>query len=279
MPRQATQDPHVRGGEVPGPERRPGLEASTGAGGRHAPRPPPGPAAAGRGPRSNPSPTATRPPHTPAGPRTPRSARPPPPPTGPAPAATTASPPPARRPPPRRDRHRAARRSPAPTPRSARRATSPWPSHPRIHPCRTSVPIVFAGCDGLRPRCWRPRLRRRSQRLQRSVTRVPCGMLITTAFDFPGYDILAVQGEIFGITVRARNIGAGCVAGLRSLFGGEIPEFTKLLAQSRNEAMARMVEEARRRGPMPSSACVSTRERSDSGARSAPTARVSGSSR
>ncbi|MGI8686909.1 MAG: YbjQ family protein [Acidimicrobiales bacterium] len=73
-------------------------------------------------------------------------------------------------------------------------------------------------------------------------------MLITTAFDFPGYDTLAVQGEIFGITVRARNIGAGCTAALRSIVGGEIPEFTKLLAQSRNEAMARMVEEARRRG-------------------------------
>ena len=73
-------------------------------------------------------------------------------------------------------------------------------------------------------------------------------MLITTAFDFPGYEILAVQGEIFGITVRARNIGAGCIATLRSLGGGEIPEFTKLLAQSRNEAMARMVEEARNRG-------------------------------
>ena len=73
-------------------------------------------------------------------------------------------------------------------------------------------------------------------------------MLITTAFDFPGYEILSVQGEIFGITVRARNIGAGCIAGLRSIGGGEIPEFTKLLAQSRNEAMARMVEEARGRG-------------------------------
>jgi uncharacterized protein YbjQ (UPF0145 family) len=72
-------------------------------------------------------------------------------------------------------------------------------------------------------------------------------MLITTAFDFPGYETIAVQGEIFGITVRARNFGAGCIAALRSLGGGEIPEFTKLLAQSRNEAMARMVEEAKRR--------------------------------
>ena len=59
---------------------------------------------------------------------------------------------------------------------------------------------------------------------------------------------MAVQGEIFGLTVRARNIGAGCVAALRSLVGGEIPQFTKLLAQSRNEAMARMIEEARLRG-------------------------------
>ncbi len=69
-------------------------------------------------------------------------------------------------------------------------------------------------------------------------------MLITTSFDLPGYNIVAVQGEVFGLTVRARNIGAGCIAGLRSIGGGEIPEFTKLLSQSRNEAMARMVYEA-----------------------------------
>lgn len=73
-------------------------------------------------------------------------------------------------------------------------------------------------------------------------------MLITTGNDLPGYQIVAVHGEVFGLTVRARNIGAGCIAGLRSIFGGEIPEFTKLLAQSRNEAMARMVDEAARRG-------------------------------
>jgi uncharacterized protein YbjQ (UPF0145 family) len=73
-------------------------------------------------------------------------------------------------------------------------------------------------------------------------------MLITTGFDLPGYDIVAVQGEVFGLTVRSRNIGAGCIAGFRSIGGGEIPEFTQLLSQSRNEAMARMVEEARRRG-------------------------------
>jgi uncharacterized protein YbjQ (UPF0145 family) len=73
-------------------------------------------------------------------------------------------------------------------------------------------------------------------------------MLITTAFDFPGYEITSVQGEIFGLTVRARNVGAGCIAGLRSIGGGEIPEMTTLLTQSRNEAMARMVDEARKVG-------------------------------
>jgi uncharacterized protein YbjQ (UPF0145 family) len=73
-------------------------------------------------------------------------------------------------------------------------------------------------------------------------------MLITTSFDFPGYDIVAMQGEVFGLTVRSRNIGAGCMAGLRSIGGGEIPEFTRLLSQSRNEAMARMVQEAQTRG-------------------------------
>jgi uncharacterized protein YbjQ (UPF0145 family) len=73
-------------------------------------------------------------------------------------------------------------------------------------------------------------------------------MLITTSIDLPGYDIVAVQGEVFGLTVRARNMAAGCVAAFRSLFGGEIPQFTRLLAQSRNEAMARMVDEALARG-------------------------------
>jgi uncharacterized protein YbjQ (UPF0145 family) len=73
-------------------------------------------------------------------------------------------------------------------------------------------------------------------------------MLITTSFDLPGYEITDVQGEVFGLTVRSRNIGAGCLAAFRSLGGGEIPEFTRLLVQSRNEAMARMVAEAARRG-------------------------------
>ena len=73
-------------------------------------------------------------------------------------------------------------------------------------------------------------------------------MLIVTSNDVPGYTVRAVMGEVFGITVRSRNIGANFLAGFRSLGGGELPEMTKLLVQSRNEAMARMIYEARQRG-------------------------------
>jgi Putative heavy-metal-binding len=52
----------------------------------------------------------------------------------------------------------------------------------------------------------------------------PRRVLITTSFDLPGYDVVAVQGEVFGLTVRCRNIGNGYLARLRSIGRGEIPE-------------------------------------------------------
>jgi uncharacterized protein YbjQ (UPF0145 family) len=73
-------------------------------------------------------------------------------------------------------------------------------------------------------------------------------MLVVTSNDVPGYQVLAVYGEVFGVTVRARNIGAGFTAGFRSIGGGEIPEMTSLLLQSRNEAMGRMIFQAQQRG-------------------------------
>jgi len=73
-------------------------------------------------------------------------------------------------------------------------------------------------------------------------------MLVVTSNDVPGYEIRAVYGEVFGVTVRSRNVGAGFTAGFRSLGGGEIPEMTKLLLQSRNEAMGRMIQQAQQRG-------------------------------
>jgi uncharacterized protein YbjQ (UPF0145 family) len=73
-------------------------------------------------------------------------------------------------------------------------------------------------------------------------------VLVVTSNDIPGYEVRFVMGEVFGLTVRSRNVGAGFVAGFRALGGGEIPQMTKLLVQSRNEAMGRMIAEAQQRG-------------------------------
>lgn len=69
-------------------------------------------------------------------------------------------------------------------------------------------------------------------------------MLITTMNDLPGYDITEVFGEVFGLTVRSRNIGSQIGAGLKSLKGGEIKGMTKNLVDSRKEVTERMVGEA-----------------------------------
>ena len=73
-------------------------------------------------------------------------------------------------------------------------------------------------------------------------------MLISTMNDIPGYDITEVLGEVFGLTVRARNIGSQFGAGLKSLVGGELKGMTKNLVASREEVMQRMVEEAQMKG-------------------------------
>ena len=73
-------------------------------------------------------------------------------------------------------------------------------------------------------------------------------MLISTMNDIPGYEITEVLGEVFGLTVRARNIGSQFGAGLKSLVGGELKGMTKNLAASRQEVIQRMVEEALMKG-------------------------------
>jgi uncharacterized protein YbjQ (UPF0145 family) len=69
-------------------------------------------------------------------------------------------------------------------------------------------------------------------------------MLITTMNDVPGHEITEVYGEVFGLTVRSRNIGSQIGAGLKSIFGGELKGMTKALADSRSEVIQRMTEEA-----------------------------------
>ncbi len=73
-------------------------------------------------------------------------------------------------------------------------------------------------------------------------------MMIVTSNDVPGFEIKAVYGEVFGITVRSLRLGASFTAGLRALSGGEVPEMTRLLVESRNEAMSRLIAEAKARG-------------------------------
>jgi uncharacterized protein YbjQ (UPF0145 family) len=73
-------------------------------------------------------------------------------------------------------------------------------------------------------------------------------VLVVTTNEVPGYRIDRVLGEVFGLTVRSRNAFSQMGAGLKSIFGGELKGMTKALADSRNEVMSRMIEEARARG-------------------------------
>ena len=73
-------------------------------------------------------------------------------------------------------------------------------------------------------------------------------MIITTMNDLPGYEIEEVLGEVFGLTVRARNVGAQLGATLKSLVGGELKGMTKMLAEGRTHATERLVEEAEAKG-------------------------------
>jgi uncharacterized protein YbjQ (UPF0145 family) len=73
-------------------------------------------------------------------------------------------------------------------------------------------------------------------------------MLITTANDLPGYEVVETLGEVFGLTVRSRNIGSQLGAGLKSIVGGELKGMTKALVDSRQQVIDRMVEEAEAKG-------------------------------
>jgi uncharacterized protein YbjQ (UPF0145 family) len=73
-------------------------------------------------------------------------------------------------------------------------------------------------------------------------------MLISTMNDLPGYDVTEVLGEVFGLTVRSRNLGSQIGSGFKSLVGGELKGMTKNLSASREEVMQRMVEEAEAKG-------------------------------
>jgi uncharacterized protein YbjQ (UPF0145 family) len=73
-------------------------------------------------------------------------------------------------------------------------------------------------------------------------------MIISTMNDLPGYEIDEVLGDVFGLTVRARNVGSQIGASLKSLIGGELKGMTKMLAEGRAHAQQRLTEEAQAKG-------------------------------
>ena len=73
-------------------------------------------------------------------------------------------------------------------------------------------------------------------------------MIVTTMNDIPGYRIDEVFGEVFGLTVRARNIGSQFGSGLKSIVGGELKGQTKALIDSRQQVIDRMAAEAEAKG-------------------------------
>lgn len=69
-------------------------------------------------------------------------------------------------------------------------------------------------------------------------------MVVVTTENIPGHKVTEVKGQVFGLVVRSRGIGGNIVAGLRSLVGGEITEYTQLLEEARRHAVDRMVANA-----------------------------------
>jgi uncharacterized protein YbjQ (UPF0145 family) len=69
-------------------------------------------------------------------------------------------------------------------------------------------------------------------------------MIIVTTQDVPGKTVTKTLGLVRGNTIRARHLGRDIAAGLRNIVGGEITDYTKMMAESREQSIDRMIEEA-----------------------------------
>jgi len=81
-------------------------------------------------------------------------------------------------------------------------------------------------------------------------------MLVCTLESVPGKRIVKVIGLVRGNTIRSRHLGHDLMAGLKNMVGGEITDYTKMLAESREQALDRMIDQARANG---ANAIVGTR--------------------
>jgi uncharacterized protein YbjQ (UPF0145 family) len=73
-------------------------------------------------------------------------------------------------------------------------------------------------------------------------------VMVVTTNDLPGYKVEEVYGEVFGLIVRSRNLFSNIGASFRTIFGGEVKGYTKLLANTREEALERLRAEAKAKG-------------------------------
>ena len=71
---------------------------------------------------------------------------------------------------------------------------------------------------------------------------------ISTANDIPGFKIVETKGFIYGLTVRSRGAGGQIGAGVKSLFGGEIKQYVKMMEESRDDALERAIDHAKELG-------------------------------
>ena len=69
-------------------------------------------------------------------------------------------------------------------------------------------------------------------------------MLVTTTENVPGHTVSATLGQVFGVVVRSRGLGGNITASLRSIVGGEIPEYSRLVEETRRHAIDRLVANA-----------------------------------
>ena len=69
-------------------------------------------------------------------------------------------------------------------------------------------------------------------------------MIIVTSDTIPGKEITKVLGMVRGNTIRARHIGRDIMAGLKNIVGGEVTDYTKMMAESREQAIDRLIEDA-----------------------------------
>jgi uncharacterized protein YbjQ (UPF0145 family) len=73
-------------------------------------------------------------------------------------------------------------------------------------------------------------------------------MLLSTTYTIHGKKVVKHLGLVRGNTIRARHIGRDIMAGLRNVVGGEVSDYTKMMAESREQSIDRMIEEAQKLG-------------------------------